>query len=256
VVGAPWSNKHPGRDLVEEMLAGLTPASGVVRVALGHSAVDVLSPDRNDPARIALQGVERALAEARIHFLALSDRHSLTDVGTTGRIFYAGSPEPTDFDEVLPGQALVVGVAPHSVETTAHPVATWHFVRKVGIALNAAPDLERFERWLDGLPDKARTILRFGFPGTLDLAGSARLEASLAHARDLFAAVTEHQSDLAILPADADFDTLSLSGFAAASVERLRDMAGDELEGGAARDPLALLVRLAGNQDTARERMP
>jgi DNA repair exonuclease SbcCD nuclease subunit len=256
VVGAPWSNKHPGRDLVAEMCAGLEPAKGVVRIALAHGAVDALSPDRNDPARIELAGVERALADGRIHFLALGDRHSLTEVGSSGRVFYAGSPEPTDFDEVLPGQALVVNVDAQGVETAPHPVSTWHFVRKVGIALDAAHDLDGFESWLDGLPDKARSVLRLGFEGTLDLRGAARLEATLAHAGDLFAAVTEHHSDLAVLPDDADFDTLSLSGFASAAVERLRDMAAEGEDGGAARDALALLVRLAGNEETLPEQNP
>ncbi len=256
VVGAPWSNKHPGRDLVEEMCATLEPARGVVRIGLAHGAVDALSPDRNDPARIALAGAERALAEERIHFLALGDRHSLSEVGSSGRIFYAGSPEPTDFDEVLPGQALVVRVDARGVETTPFPVATWHFVRKPGIALDSTRDLDSLAAWLDGLPDKSRTVLRLGFEGTLDLAGAAQLETTLDHARDLFAAVTEHHSDLAVLPDDADFDTLSLSGFAAASVERLRTMAAEDP---AAHDSLALLVRLAGrglagSDDGARER--
>ena len=246
VVGAPWSNKHPGRDLVAELCAAQEPTQkGLVRIALAHGAVDALSPDQKDPALISLAAVEGALRDGRLHYLALGDRHSLTSVGSSGRVFYAGAPEPTDWNEVMPGQALVVSVDAEQIETTAHPIATWRFVRRSPIPLADADDLDALSTWLDELPDKARTVLRLGFEGTLDLTNAARLTSILAHARDLFAAVTEREHDLAILADDADFDSLSLSGFAAASVARLREEAKLPADGQVAQDALALLVRLA-----------
>jgi DNA repair exonuclease SbcCD nuclease subunit len=247
VVGAPWPSKRPGRDLVADACAGLAPRPGVTRVCIAHGSVDALSPDRDDPARIALASAEAALADGRIHYLALGDRHSHTQVGTSGRIFYAGTPEPTDFDEIAPGEALVVGLDAERIEVAPHAIGTWRFVRRRGLRLDGAADLDALEAWLQGLPAKERTALRIECAGALDLRAAARLDALLEHARDLFAGLELWNPDLAVLPADADFEDLALSGFAERALARLRAQARAGGEGaGTARDALALLVRLAG----------
>jgi DNA repair exonuclease SbcCD nuclease subunit len=248
IVGAPWASKRPGRDLLAEALAGLPADPARTRVALAHGAVDVLSPDRDDPAAIALAGAESAIRAGRIHYLALGDRHSRTRVGDTDRIHYAGTPEPTDWGEIDPGQVLVVDVDASHVEVEPHRMGLWRFERQA-FPLCGADDLDALEAWLAEQPDKERTVLRLSFEGTLDLRGRARLDAALERARDLFACVDvwEPDCDLAVLPEDADFEALSLSGFAARAVERLRAEAaalGDGAEEAA--DALALLVRLAG----------
>jgi len=246
LVGAPWLSKRPGRDLVAAACAGLSPARGSVRVCAAHGAVDLLSPDRDDPARIALAGAEAALADGRIHYLALGDRHSRTPVGETGRIFYAGSPEPTDFDEQAPGEALIVALDSDRIEVTPHAVGTWRFVRRRDLRLDGDPDLDAFEAWLLSLPAKERSVLRLEGAGTLDLRAGARLDSLLERARDLFAGL-EWSADLRVEPADADFDDLELAGFAARAQAALRERvrAGGE-DAARARDALALLVRLAG----------
>ena len=243
VAGAVWRSKRPDRDLLAEALAELPPPGTATRVMLAHGAVDALSPDRDDASAIGLAAAEAALADGRIHYLALGDRHSTTAVGASGRIHYAGAPEPTDFDERDPGQALVVHADARRVEVRPERVAAWRFARRARVPLAGAPDLETLAAWLDAQPDKARTILRLSFEGSLDLRGRARLDAILERARDLFACVdvAEPECELAVLPEDGDFEALSLSGFAARTVERLRAAAGDD-----ARDALALLVRLAG----------
>jgi DNA repair exonuclease SbcCD nuclease subunit len=221
-------------------------------VCVAHGAVDLLSPDRDDPARIALADAEAALADGRIQYLALGDRHSRTQVGASGRIFYAGSPEPTDFDEILPGEALVVTLDRGRCEVAPHPVGTWRFVRRRDLRLDGPADLDAFETWLLALPAKERTALRLECAGALDLRGAARLEGLLERARDLFAGLELWNADLAVQPADADFDGLALAGFAERTLERLRARAragGDGAE--TARDALALLVRLAGEARAA-----
>ncbi len=250
IVGAPWITKRPDRDLCAALLAELPPATATTRVALAHGAVDTLSPDRDDPAVIRVEVAEAALANGQIHYLALGDRHSCTSIGNTGRIHYAGAPEPTDFDEVDPGQVLVVDVDPRGVALQRREVGTWRFERRRQIPLASAADLDAFEAWLDDKPDKARTVLRVAYEGTLDLRGASRLASLLERARDLFACVDvwEPECDLAVLPDDGDFESLSLSGFAARSVARLRRRADthDALQAQEARDALALLVRFAG----------
>ena len=120
-------------------------------------------------------------------------------------------------------------------------MARWRFVRRSRVPLAGGADLDALAAWLDAQPGKARRVLRLSFEGTLDLRGRARLDALLERARDLFACadVALANSELAVLPADGDFESLALSGFAAKAVERLRAAPGED-----ARDALALLVRL------------
>jgi DNA repair exonuclease SbcCD nuclease subunit len=240
VVGVPWRSKRPHRDLVAEALAALS-SGGPLRVCLAHGIVDRLAPDRADPALIRSEEVERALEEGRIHFLALGDRHSTTQVGP--RIWYCGAPEPTDYDEVEPGQVLVVELDPDACRVERHRTGRWRFLRET-LALGSQEDVAAFAERLEALPDKDRTILKLGFEGTLTLRGKAHLDEALAEAGALFAAVEmwERKTDLVVVPDDLDLSGLGLAGFAQTTVERLATMAQSS---GEARDALALLYRLA-----------
>lgn len=83
VVGAPWTSKRPLKDLIAAAGAALKPIPGVLRVMVGHGAVDELSPNRDDPAAIRIADAEKFIAEGRFHYLALGDRHSYTKVGAS-----------------------------------------------------------------------------------------------------------------------------------------------------------------------------
>ena len=247
LVAAPWRSKRPGRDLVADACGGL-PANGTVRVVAGHGATDVLSPDRNDPARIHVAAAEAALADGRVHFIGLGDRHSTTEVGTSGRIWYPGAPEPTDFDEVDPGNALVVELDGERCQVTAHRVGSWRFVEHRR-ELTGAADVVALGRWFDALTAKDRTVVRLTLVGALGLADHAHLLDVLDHHRDLVASLQrwEKRSDLVVLPSDDDLGGLDLHGFAARACAELRGTAvagGDEAT--TAADALALLHRLAG----------
>ena len=111
IVAAPWRSKRPTTDLVAEVLEDL-PADGTTRVLVAHGGIDVLDPDPTKPSLIRLAGVHDALARGVIHYAALGDKHSLTDVGSTGRVWYSGSPEVTNYDDVEadPGHVLIVDI--------------------------------------------------------------------------------------------------------------------------------------------------
>ena len=246
LVAAPWRSKRPGRDLVAEACADL-PADGTVRIVAGHGAVDVLSPDRGDPARVALATAETALAEGRIHFLGLGDRHSTTAVGASGRIWYPGAPEPTDFDEVDPGNVLVVEVDEDHCTVTPHRVGAWHFVEHHR-ELTGGADVAALGAWFDALPVKERTVVRLTLVGALGLADDARLRQLLDHHGALLASLArwEKRSHLVVLPSDDDLGALDLHGFAARGCDELlaTARAGGE-DATVAADALALLHRLA-----------
>jgi DNA repair exonuclease SbcCD nuclease subunit len=241
LVAAPWFSKRPLTDLVAGAARDL-PASATVRIAVGHGAIDSLSPDGADPAVIALAGLEADLDAGRLHYVALGDRHSTTDVGRTGRIFYSGAPEPTDYDEIDPGNVLLVDVSTDAVSVRRQSIGTWQF-RLERFDLAGAADCARLQSWLHAIEDKARTIVKLALVGQLSLAEKAQLDGIIDHHTDLLAALEtwERRSDLVVLPDDGDLEHLGLSGFAREALEDLRVLASNEV---AARDALGLLYRL------------
>src|SRR6202161_1529453 len=132
IVAAPWRYKRTTTDLVAHVLDGL-PADGVTRVLVAHGGVDVLDPDPTKPSLIRLAGLEGALARGAVHYVALGDKHSVTEVGSTGRVWYSGSPEVTNYDDVEqdPGHVLVVDLDERdlrrSVCVQTPQVGRWRF---------------------------------------------------------------------------------------------------------------------------------
>lgn len=245
VIGAPWMSKRPLRDLVADTYAGLEPVPGTVRILVAHGATDDLIAV-DDPAAIRLAAAEAAITDGRVAYIALGDRHSTTDVGSTGRIRYAGAPEPTDYDELDSGNMLLVEIGDDGAcAVTKHPTGTWRFVRE-RFELEGQTGIDDLATWLDAQPAKDRTIIKLTLVGTIPLSADARLQELLDHYRDLFAAIEEWERhmDLVVRPDDDDFADLALTGFARTTVDELRDRAtadGDDAQ--VARDALALLVR-------------
>jgi DNA repair exonuclease SbcCD nuclease subunit len=253
VVGMPWMTKQALHDPVEAAVASLEPSATVPRVLVAHGAVrDALGG--GGPSAIDIDKAEAAVADKRIDYLALGDRHSTTPLGTSGRIYYSGSPEPTAYDEVDAGNVLVVDLGTNG-ECTVHPrrVAAWRFVTNT-FELAGLPDVDVLGRWLDSLADKEKCVARLTLTGTISLSVNGALQDLLERHRDLFAAVElAPQGDLVVRPEDDDFSDLALTGFAAETVDELRaTAAGPSQQADAARDALALLVRLAGDAGGGR----
>ncbi|MDT5155259.1 MAG: hypothetical protein QOI01_6992 [Mycobacterium sp.] len=252
IVAAPWRSKKPNTDLVGEVLDGLT-ADGVTRVVVGHGGVDLFEPDRDKPSLIRLATVEAALARGAVHYVALGDKHSRTDVGSTGRVWYSGSPEVTNYDHIEPdpGHVLVVDVdeddPERAVRVAGRRVGRWRFVT-LRRSVDTARDVVDLDINLDQLPDKERTVVQIALTGTLTVTDKAALDACLDRYARLFAALStwDRETDIAVVPADGEFDDLGIGGFAATAVDEL--VATARADGGQADDAraaLALLLRLA-----------
>ena len=246
LVPAPWFTKRPLTDLVADA-CDLLEDGDAVRIAVGHGAVDTLSPDKSNPALISLSTLEERIERGQIHYVALGDRHSTTDVGTTGRVWYSGAPEPTDYDEVRPGNVLVVELEADRIQVQERPIGDWRFLSDER-ELTSEEDLDNLEKWLDSVDSKERTIVKLALIGQLSLAQKARLDRLLEHHSELLAALEtwERRSELVVVPDDTDLDKLELSGFAREAAEDLSGLAESGNQAEAARDALALLHRLAG----------
>ncbi|MCH9701015.1 MAG: exonuclease SbcCD subunit D [Actinomycetia bacterium] len=255
LVVAPWYSKAPTADLLGQAVSGIdaAPGDGVTRIAVGHGAVDILVPDKDRASLIRLSALESAVARGAVHYVALGDKHSRMSVGSTGRVWYSGSPEVTNYDDIEPdpGQVLVVDIDEadplRSVRVQARRVGGWRFV-SLCRAVDDGRDIADLDINLDLMPDKERTVIRLGLTGSLTVTDRAALDACLERYARLFAALVpwDKQTDIAVMPADGEFDDLGVAGFAAAAVGELvatARLSGDDSED--ARAALALLLRLA-----------
>ena len=246
LAGAPYRSRKASGDPLAAALERCRELPGSA-VVIGHGQVESLVPDVGQPGLIALAPVAEAIDSGKVAYIGLGDRHSRTGVGETGRLWYSGAPEPTDYDEDDPGWVLVVDTAGGTCDVRSHRVATWKFVRET-FPFGERGDVGRLRTWLDGLPTKDRTIVKLSFVGTLSLAGRTELDGVLDHFADTFAAIErwERHTDLAVVADDADFGELGLHGFASLAAEELAGLAADPgIAGRTAQDALALLHRLA-----------
>lgn len=238
LIPAPWTGKHPETDLVAAALGaahggGRMPSAGTagpVRIVVGHGAVDVLDPDRENRAAIALARLETELAAGRIHYVALGDRHSRTSVGATGAIWYSGAPEVTSFREELPGDVLVVEVDPGSpAVVTPHHVGHWSH-RTLQREVNTASDVRALAGDLAAIPDKDRTVLRLALRGVLGVADHADLMELLEEQGEVFAALFlwERHTSLRASADGAELAELGLGGFLGAAAEEMHAQAAGE----------------------------
>ncbi|MGH3541459.1 MAG: metallophosphoesterase family protein [Mycobacterium sp.] len=255
IVAAPWRSKAPTTDLVADVLGELQglPADGVTRVLVAHGGVDVLDPDPANPSLIRLAGLQDALTRGALHYVALGDKHSVTEVGSSGRVWYSGSPEVTNFDDVEsdPGHVLVVDLDEadprRPVTVDAPRVGRWRFVT-LHHQVDTSRDVADLDLNLDLIADKERTAVRLALIGSLTVTDRAALDACLDKYSRLFASLRlwDSHSDLAVMPADGEFTDLGIGGFATAAVEELVEAAGssDAETAGDAQAALALLLRL------------
>ncbi len=252
IVAAPWRSKAPTTDLVAEALEDLAPAA-VTRVLVAHGGVDILDPDRDKPSLIRLAELDDALARGAVHYAAVGDKHSLTQVGSSGRVWYSGSPEVTTFDDVesTPGHVPVVDSdesdSRRAVTVTPRHVGHWRFIT-LRRQVDTSRDIADLDMNLDLMTAKDRTVVRLALTGSLTVTDRAALDACQDKYARLFAwlGLWERHTDLAVIPADGEFTGLGIGGFAAAAVEELVTTArdGDTDSAVDAQAALALLLRL------------
>lgn len=257
LIAVPWSSKHPGADLVAPVVRQWASADdhvgdkgkggesdgghevgddvieGRVRILVGHGAVDVLDPDRDNAAGIAIAPLQQALTQGHLRYVALGDRHSRTQVAPG--IWYSGTPEVTDAREVDAGSVLVVEIDPDDASpatVTPHRVGTWSFP-VIDRQIDGAAQIAALDRELASLPRKDRTVVRLALRGVLGLADHAALTEVVSRHRAVLAGLHSWQrhSDIRVVADPSDVADLGLTGFVASAAEEIRELAADPSSG-------------------------
>jgi DNA repair exonuclease SbcCD nuclease subunit len=242
IVGAPWRTRRPVMSPARTALDGLAPVDRLPRVLVAHGMVDLFAPATEVP-QIPLDALESAVGDGRISFALLGDRHSTTDVGGTGRVWYPGTPEVTDCGEIDPGNALVVMLDDGNCAVEVVHVGQWRMVQ-LTVELDGTHGIAKVEQAVEALPDKPRTYLRLGVVGTLDIVSMTALEVLLDSLGQVFAGVSRWAPtwDVRPLPDDVALSDLGLTGAAQSAMADLhaRARSGDQTAAAA----LALMHRL------------
>lgn len=264
IIGAPWRSRRPLSDPTAQVVATLAPALAhdpapdpapgpdVQRILVAHGPLDSLS-DVLEPYAIRQGPLEDAVGDRRVEYVALGGRHPTTRVGGSGRVWYAGTPEVTDFDVPDTGNVLVVDLDGDRCDVGRRQVGAWR-LRTETVALDTGLGPAALRARLDMLPAKDRTVVRLLLTGRISLTEHHQVERIVADARLSLASLDGPMptDELVIRPVDADFADLGLTGFASAAVERLRQLAaGADATAQTARDALSLLVRLAKGEGVA-----
>ncbi|MGX1767062.1 metallophosphoesterase family protein [Dietzia sp. NPDC055340] len=253
VVGIPWTSKRPDPSRLPTLLESLEP-SAALRVLVAHGGTDeVFGGHSPSVEAIAVSALEQAVDSGRLDYVALGDRHSVTRVGSGERVWFSGSPETTDFDDVEKdsGHALLVELeralpGGRRGGSTVTPLRTgrWSF-----LALNAQidtdADLDALATRIEAIEDKPRTVLKLGLTGTVGVALRARIDEEVDRWSALFACayLRETRTHLVVRADDTDLTDL-VDGYAGRAVADLMEMAsagGPEAED--AGHALSLLYR-------------
>jgi DNA repair exonuclease SbcCD nuclease subunit len=200
---------------------------GAIRIGLAHGSVTRFgSADRSqsnyiDPVRPK---------EARLDYLALGDWHGQRQVGP--RCWYAGTPEPDDFDQPE-GAVLLVEIEAAGTLPAVQPLATgrYHWQRQRE-TIHGADDIAVLDERLRALqPDPGRLLVDLQVEGTLTLADRALFAQRID--RSLRAALCHLRLDdrrLYLAPSPDDLDAIATAGFVRAAAARLKDLADDQAD--------------------------
>ncbi len=252
VIGAPYLAKTLDYDPVAAAIHTIEhhKVRDTAQILVGHGAT-LNWGNSQKSGWINLSAAAESCQQGIIDFIALGDTHSTQSLHENGRIWYSGSPEPTDFrtenggGESDSGNALIIDIKNDgSVQVDRIPVGKWHFLH-LQAELNSQETVYDWIEHLSNLPHKTTTAVRCTLQGTLDLASDALLHQQMAVLQNLFAALYRHErtSTLRIIPSKAELQGNHFPGVVGIAALELIEQAnkGEEI----AQEALRLLYRLS-----------
>lgn len=233
ILAAPWTSKRPDTDPVTGVLDGVE-ADGTVRVLVGHGMLEELEPDAASPVTVHRAPLDAALADGRIHYAALGDRHIRWPLSEDSSIRYSGAHESTSFREPGQGHVLEVEIPDDGGKplVTAVPVGQWQHV-VLRHRVDGYQDIQALAERLDQLRPKERTVVKTALAGSLTVTERAALDDVLETRAPLFAALLEwdRHTDLVVQPDSQELGDLDVSGYVREAVDQLLALSGSASSG-------------------------
>ena len=255
IVAAPLEGKEDLIDLVKAQIDLLEPTT-IIRIVAGHGSIDAIMPAGGRKDLIALAPIEKALADKKIRYVAMGDRHSTTKVGDTGAVWYSGAPEPTAFTEDDQRNVLAVEVNPGTAAKVEKiQVGQWEFIR-FGTKfeqhqLRSKQDLDDLEKQIDAIKKPPKTAVKIYLDSVLDFDSDVRRGTLFDEWEDDTLARFEvsKSSKGATIESNPlnEKAPAGLSGYALSAYEELKESAKAEVEDSEiALEALKLLTEFAG----------
>jgi DNA repair exonuclease SbcCD nuclease subunit len=257
IIAAPLEGKEDQIDLVKAQL-DLLETTRKIRILAGHGSIDAIMPAGDRKDSISLDAIEKALADKKISYAAMGDRHSTTKVGDTGLIWYSGAPEPTSFKEDREGQRniLVVEIKPDEKAIVEKvEVGQWEFIR-LGTKfeqyqIRTRQDIVDLEKIVDKAKKQSKTAIKIYLDSVLDFDTDVLRRSLFDEWEDeVLARFEVSQSSKG---ASIESDPLTenappgLSGYALSAYEELKEVAqSDDEDAEIALEALKLLTEFAG----------
>jgi DNA repair exonuclease SbcCD nuclease subunit len=234
VLPAPLTRKHQFTDPTEGFGQQVT-SQAAVRVGLAHGSLrNRLAPAAEQHNMIS----DTRADEGHLDYLALGDWHSCKEVAP--RTWYAGTPEPDDFDQDS-GAVLIVelrgpGVVP-MVERVQVGSYRWHNLRA---QLQSPGAVEQLRACLASVTEPlASAVVHLEVRGAVSLSERAAIDEELANFEATVQVLRARTIDLIPSPTEEDLNDLGRQGFVSIVVERLRSLEED------AADPDSVFARAA-----------
>jgi len=234
VLPAPLTRKHQFTDPTEGFGQQVT-SQAAVRVGLAHGSLrNRLAPAAEQHNMIS----DTRADEGHLDYLALGDWHSCKEVAP--RTWYAGTPEPDDFDQDS-GAVLIVELRGPGVSPTVERVQVgsyrWHNLRA---QLQSPGAVEQLRACLASVTEPlASAVVHLEVRGAVSLSERAAIDEELANFEATVQVLRARTIDLIPSPTEEDLNDLGRQGFVSIVVERLRSLEGD------AADPDSVFARAA-----------
>ena len=255
IVAAPLEGKVDEIDLVKAQLDLLEPTNNI-RIMAGHGSIDLIMPAGARKDLIAIATIEKALADKKINYVAMGDRHSTTKVGDTGLVWYSGAPEPTSFTEDEQRNILVVDLnAGEKAKVEKVEVGQWEFIR-LGTKfeqyqLRTKQDVSDLEKMVDRVRKPSKTAIKIYLDSVLDFDTDVRRGNLFDEWED--EVLARFEVSKSSVGARIESDPLNekapsgLSGYALDAYEELKELAmSDDTDADIALEALKLLTEFAG----------
>ena len=222
VLPTPLTRKHQFADPTEGFGQQVT-SPAAVRVGLAHGSLrNRLAPAAEQHNMIS----DTRADDGRLDYLALGDWHSCKEIAP--RTYYAGTPEPDDFDQDS-GAVLIVelpgpGVAP-VIERVPVGHYRWH---RLVVQVQSPGALEQLRAHLVSVTQPlASAVVHLEVRGAVSLSERAAIDDELANFEATVQVMRVRTNDLVPSPTEEDLNELGRQGFVATVVERLRNLEGD-----------------------------